>query len=400
MTITDDAPAAAKDPAEDVNSYMRTMRETDPVHLDEDGVWNVFHYEGVTQALLDAATFASDTSRFAPDVPEFEPFQQGNILSMDAPRHRELRGLVVEVFTPRVVDALIPRIKEITGTLLAAADADGRFDLIEALAYPLPVTVIAELLGVPASDQPLFHRFSDVILATQASDVSVLPDEEILAEVTGPLGEMADYLTEFVTARRADPTDDLIGRLASAQVHGQRLTDQEVVGFAATLLVAGHITTTATLGNAVYCLEHNPRAAADLRANPGLLPAVIEEVLRLRTPFPRLARVTTREVRIGDRTVPADQMVVPWLASANRDPAKFTDPDRFDIDRNPTGHIAFGHGIHFCIGSRLARVEAQIALRVLFDRYRDIRIDPDATVEFQNPWAMNSVTKLPLIVER
>lgn len=400
MSITDDAPAAAKDPAEDVCRYMRTMRENDPVHLDEEGVWHIFPYEGVTRALLDTATFASDTSRFAPDVPEFEPFQQGNILSMDPPRHKDLRGLIVEVFTPRVVDALIPRIEEIAGTLLAEADADGRFDLIDALAYPLPVTVIAELLGVPASDQPLFHRFSDVILATQSSDVSVLPDEEIVAEVKGPLGEMADYLTEFVTARRADPTDDLIGRLAGAEVHGQRLTDQEVVGFAATLLVAGHITTTATLGNTVYCLENNPRAAADVRADPGLLPAVIEEVLRLRTPFPRLARVTTRDARIGDRTIPADQMVVPWLASANRDPAKFADPDRFDIYRGTTGHIAFGHGIHFCIGSRLARVEARISLRLLLERYRDIRIDPDAEVEFQNPWAMNSVTKLPVIVER
>jgi cytochrome P450 len=400
MSIVDDAPAAAKDPADDVVDYMRKMRETDPVHLDEDGVWHVFHYEGVTRSLLDAATFASDTSRFAPDVPEFEPFQQGNIISMDPPRHKELRGLVVEVFTPRVVDALIPRIKEIAGTLLAEADVDGRFDLIEALAYPLPVTVIAELLGVPASDQPLFHRFSDVILATQSSDASVLPDDEIVESVKGPLAEMAEYLTKFVSARRANPTDDLISRLAGAEVHGQRLTDQEVVGFAATLLVAGHITTTATLGNTVYCLEQNRDAAAELRADPGLLSGTVEEVLRLRTPFPRLARVTTEETRIGERTVPADQMVVPWLASANRDPAKFTDPDRFDIHRNPSGHIAFGHGIHFCIGSRLARVEARETLGLLFERYRDIRIDPDATVEFQNPWAMNSVTKLPVIVQR
>ena len=157
------------------------------------------------------------------------------------------------------------------------------------------------------------------------------------------------------------------------------------MGFAAVLLLAGHVTTTALLGNAVLLSIDTRQAAAELRADPGLLPAAIEEVLRVRTPFPRLARVTTVDTHIGGQTVPAGRLVIPWVAAANRDPARFPDPDRFDIHRNTTGHLAFGHGIHFCIGAPLARLEGKIALGMLLERYPTLAVDHAAPVEFHNP---------------
>jgi len=388
----------SSDPAAEIFAFLTKMRESDPVHRDEQGVWQVFDHAGVTRILGDAATFSSDTSGFVPETPEFEPFRTGNIVNIDPPLHRQLRGLIVEVFTPRVVDALTPKIGHIAEELLDAADGDGRFELVETLSYPLPVIVIAELLGVPGTDRPLFHRWADRLLNRDDFGAEVLPDEKLMDELAPTMREMTDYLRAQIAARRTRPTDDLIGRLAEAEVDGMRLSDNQIVGFAATLLLAGHITTTATLGNAVYLFNANPSAAADLRANPDLLPAAIEEVLRYRSPFPRVSRVTTTDVEVGGRTIPAGEMVIGWLAAANRDPAKFPDPDRFDIHRATTGHVAFGHGIHFCIGSRLARLEARVTLAALFDRYRDITVETGSPTEFQNPWVMNAVSRLPLAV--
>ena len=384
------------DPAAEVFAFLTAMRETNPVKRDEQGIWQVFDHAGVQTILGDAATFSSDTTKFVPEMPEFEPFRNGNIVNMDPPKHRQLRGLIVEVFTPRVVDALTPRIERITNELLDAADADGRFELVETLSYPLPVIVIAELLGVPAADRPVFRRWADTLLNRTDVSAEVMPSDEAMHAMAPIMREMADYLRDQINARRAHPSDDLIGRLAAAEVDGNRLSDDQIIGFAATLLLAGHITTTATLGNAVYCFDTNPDAAADLRADRALLPAAIEEVLRFRPPFPRIAGVATRDVELGGQTIPAGEMVIGWLAAGNRDPAKFPDPDRFDIHRSTTGHLAFGHGIHFCIGSRLARLEARVALGILLDRYPDIRVETDSPTEFQNPWAMNAVSRLPL----
>ncbi len=388
------------DPAEAVFAWFRTMLATDPVHVDDQQVWQVFNYADVTRILSDPATFSSDTSRFNPAQSDVDLFTQGNIVAMDPPRHRALRSLISAVFTPRVVAGLAPRIAAITASLLDAVDGQERFDLVDSLAYPLPITVIAELLGVPSQDQPRFRTWAEVLFSQQAPDATVIPSPEVIKEmmeaIAPTLREMNAYLLEHARQRRIRPADDLIGRLTAAEVDGQRLADEEIVGFAAVLLLAGHVTTTALLGNAVLTLDRHPAAAAELRADPRLLPTAIEEVLRVRTPFPRLGRVTTVDTHLGGRAIPAGHLVIPWVAAANRDPARFPDPERFDLHRTNPGHLAFGHGIHFCIGAPLARLEGKIALGMLLERYPTLTVDHAAPVEFQNPWVMMAVKRLPV----
>lgn len=385
-------------------AWLKEMRETDPVHEDDRGTWHLFSHEVVTQALADFSSFSSDTTAFTPSRPETEPFAKGNVINMDPPRHRSMRGLIVKVFTPRLVDALTPRVEQATTDLLDAADGTGRFDLVDALSHPLPIIVIAQLLGVPAEDQPTFRRWAQALLGQPVTEDGKMPEDDELAKAMDAMAptmvEMNDYLLDQIRLRREHPSDDLIGLLATAEADGVRLTDMEIVGFAATLLLAGHITTTATLGNSLYCFLDHPEAMADLRADPGLLTNAIDEVLRFRSPFPRLGRASAKDVEIGGRTIPAGRLVIPWVASANRDPAKFADPDRFDIHRDTSGQFAFGHGVHFCVGARLARLEARIALTELLRRYPSIEADPDSPAELQNPYAMVGVTKLPLVVTR
>jgi cytochrome P450 len=197
---------------------------------------------------------------------------------------------------------------------------------------------------------------------------------------------------------RQQPADDLIGKLTTVEVGGERLTDEAIMGFALQLLLAGPGLTTALLGNAVLSFDSHPEAAAAVRADRALAPAAIEEVLRFRSPVPRMGRVTTTETEIGGRAVRPGQLVISWLAAANRDAARFPEPDRFDIHRASTGHLAFGHGIHFCLGAPLARLVTKIALNILLERYQDIAVDPAGSIEFHNPWVLISVKQLPVLV--
>ncbi|MGH3882820.1 MAG: cytochrome P450 [Pseudonocardiaceae bacterium] len=390
---------AVKDPADAVFAWFRTMLDTQPVYLDDNQLWQVFSYADVARILSDPATFSSDTTAaFNMPQPDLDLFDKGNIVTKDPPRHRKLRTLVSQVFTPRVVAGLAPRITEITTSLLDAADGADRFDLVDALAYPLPVTVIAELLGVPAQDQPRFRTWAEVLFDQQTVDATTLVTEEIVNAMAPTVREMNEYMLAHIRRCRRQPTDDLIGKLTTAEVDGERLADEEIMGFASVLLFAGHITTTALLGNAVLCFDRHPEAAAAVRADRDLLPAAIEEVLRFRSPFPRLARVTTTDTEIGGHAVPAGQLVIPWVGAANRDAARFPEPDRFDVHRNSTGHLAFGHGIHFCIGAPLARLEAKIALDILLERYQELAVDVAGPIEFHNPWQMISVKRLPVLV--
>jgi len=387
------------DPAEPVFAWYQQMLTAEPVRRDEQGVWHVFRHADVMRVLGDPATFSSDTSSLVPQQDDFQVFSRGNIVNMDPPRHRELRTLVNQVFTPRVVAGLEPRITEVTTTLLDDVADRETFDLVDVLAYPLPVTVIAGLLGVPALDMPLFRRWADGLFSVQTTDATVLPTPEMTAQVAPFLREMNDYLLQRIAERRAEPADDLLGRLTTARVHGRGLQDQEIVGLAGVLLLAGHITTTALLGNAILCFDRYPDSCAQVRADRSLLPGAIEEVLRYRTPFPRLGRMTTvSDVELGGRTVPARQVVIPWIGAANRDGERFPEPDKFDIHRNVGTQLAFGHGIHFCLGAPLARLEARVALNLLLDRYADVEVTHQH-VRYQNPWVMNSLLSLPVRVQ-
>jgi cytochrome P450 len=274
--------------------------------------------------------FSSDTGRV---VPAAQRFSAGNLLQTDPPRHHQLRRLVGAAFSPKVITGLAPRIAELTHELLDATDGASEFDLISVLAYPLPVTVIAELLGLPASDRELFRTWADKLLTVlEGADPN---DPQLAQNIDEATAEMLAYLHEHCVDRRAHPREDLISRLATVEADGQRLTDEEVVNFSTVLLIAGHITTTALLGNTVLCLDAHPEVAAELHADRSLVEATLEEVLRYRSSFTQVIRVTMAETELGGQTIPADALVTPWLLSANRDEREFPDPDRFDIHRSP-----------------------------------------------------------------
>lgn len=334
--------------------WYAEKRESAPVSYNsETGMWSVFDYQDVQRVLSEHATFSSNYMGGGP--------LSESLIGMDPPRHRQLRNIVTQAFTPRTVAQLVPRITEIVNNLLDQAIPRGKMDVVDDLAYPLPITVIAELLGVPTEDRDLFRRWSNAIVSTSA--------------VVGldPETEMGEYFLRMIKRRREEPKDDLISALLAAQINDEHLSITEVLGFCFLLLVAGNETTTNLIGNALLCLDSYAEAWKQLRAEPALAPAVVEEVLRYLSPVQSMFRLTTSETTIGEQVIPAHKMVLAWIGSANRDEQQFPDADTFDIRRTPNRHIAFGHGIHFCLGAPLARLETKIVLEALLERFSEIQ---------------------------
>ncbi|SEM45825.1 cytochrome P450 [Nonomuraea pusilla] len=383
--------------------WLRGGRSGPPVEYDAGtGIWNVYGYPELHEVLGDPATFSSDVMRVIPKdlMPDSEDFSlAGFITQIDPPEHGKLRKLVSSAFTRKVVADLEPRIARLTHELLDAARERGRLELVADLAYPLPVTVIAELLGVPGGDRVLFKQWADAMFERDTKISLSRTAAEQQADARDALKawkEMAGYLAAHAAERRRQPRADLLTRLVEAEVDGERLPDDQVVNFAIVLLLAGHVTTTMLLGNTVLCLDAFPEVQDRVRADRASVPAVIEESLRFLTPFAALSRSTTREVELGGVTVPADRLLMIWLGAANRDPRQFPDPDVFDPGRDPNPHLAFGRGIHFCLGAPLARLEGRVALNILLDRSDRLRTDPDDPVEFMPTPTMTGVRRLPL----
>lgn len=386
---------------EDRLAQWSAQRESDAVYFDEQtGMWRLFSYASIARVLSDPTMFSSDFSGLTPVQEDFETFRTGMFVGMDPPNHRKLRTLVSQAFTPRTVAGLESRIRAITNDLLDVVAGAPRIDLVGTLAYPLPILVISELLGIPAGDRELFEKWARVLFGgNEISESATMAEmEAVLAQIAPTIREMNDYVVAHIRHHRAHPGENLTSKLVAAEVDGERLEDQEIVGFVALLMVAGHITTTALVGNAAVCLDRHPQAAATLRADPARLPVALEEVLRCMPPFNELGRRTTAEVMLGGKTIPANSIVMSNLTSANRDPAQFADPDTFDVSRSPNPHLTFGHGIHFCIGAPLARLEGRVAFEELFRRYQDMTVAADEPVEFQNPAVIISVKKLMLDV--
>jgi cytochrome P450 len=294
-----------------------------------------------------------------------------------------LRALVTQAFTPRSVALLSEHITAIATGLLDEVAAQGAMDFIDDFAYPLPMLVIAELLGVPQQDRARFKAWSDAVIGVAGMGGS-------------PRAEMIAYFRQIIEQRRLAPQGDLISALLAAEVEGQRLTEQELLGFCVLLLVAGNETTTHLLGNALLCFDDYPEALEQLRADLALIPEAIEEVLRYRSPVQMMFRQVVADVELSGQYLHTGQWAVAQIGSANRDEAQFPDPDRFDIRRAPNRHLAFGHGIHFCLGAPLARLEAKIALTVLLERFREIERNHDVAVEAIGSSIVFGVKHLPV----
>jgi cytochrome P450 len=335
--------------------YARLRADQPVLHVAGNGLWLVTRYASVRRVLTDHEAFSSRVSPLRGHGFEW-------LMFTDPPRHTELRTLVSRAFTPRSITALAPRISAIVAELLAPLD--GTCDLVAALAEPLPLRVIAELIGAPADAAPQLGRWGTAIVElgnTLGGDDSARASAAFLAADA----EMTSFFTDLVRARRARPADDLITRLAE-------LPDHEVVRFCQLLLAAGTETTTNLIANALVCL--GPADLARLRIEPDLIANALEEVLRFRSPVQSMFRATRREIELDGTVVPANAFVVASIGSANRDPQAFHDADRFDAARTPNPHIAFGHGIHFCLGAPLARIESKIALEALCATFRTIDV--------------------------
>ncbi len=374
-------------PDRDLYDWYAQMRQERPVYYNERSrSWMVFRYADVQHVLLDPVTYSSNRVDATVDG-AMDPVA-ASILGVDPPRHRQLRNLVTQAFTPRTIARLEPRIESITQDLLARVEAQGKMDMINDLAFPLPITVIAELLGVPLTDQEKFRQWSEVIVGTDI--------EKGLAAKQ----EMGTYFLSIVAQRQQQPQDDLISALLTAEVDGERLPEIEILGFCVLLLVAGHETTTNLLGNAILCFDEHPEAADELRANPTLLPNAIEEILRYYSPvhaFPR--RVAVDTVLQGQKLKEGD-FLLPMFASANRDEKQFPHADIFDIHRTPNRHLAFGHGIHFCLGAPLARLEARVVLQRMLERFTSIRVDRSAALERKVSGIIYGLQSLPITFEQ
>lgn len=363
--------------------WFQQMRESQPVWLDESsGCWHVFRYEDVHRVITDYALFSSERrQRFRRNS---KTDMGRSLIAMDPPQHRQYRNLVSSAFTPRALARLTGRIAAISQELIDEVRPTGTMDLVADFAYPLPTTVIAEMLGVPTADRPLFKSWADVLLNQQLRDAEFFKaddDSGVRQRFTDTFDEMSDYFERMLEERRQHPREDMMSELLAAEVDGEHLSKADTISFCILLLLAGHVTTTNLLSQAIRCFDEHPAAMQQLIEKPDLMPGAIEEVLRYASPVWRLFRTTTAEVTLSGVTIPANSYIFAWLASANRDSEQFPDPERFDITRTPNKHVAFGHGIHFCIGAPLSRMEASIALPMLLEQLPDMRISREQPLE-------------------
>jgi cytochrome P450 len=378
-----------------VFSLMRRLRPV--AHVKRYGLWIVFNYEDTKRVLTDYASFSSNFGDAQGDHMRDRDVA-ANMISADPPIHTKLRGLVTRAFTARAVGNLEPRIEQLTHQMLDSVIESGQMDMVDDLAYPLPVVVISEMLGIPADDRAQFRVWSDALVRS-ADNLFGDREEMDSSEMSGtPLVTqgMEPYLRDIIEERRRQPREDLISGLIVAEVDGEQLTEAELMSFCGLLLVAGNVTTTNLIANAILTFIQHPRDLARLQAEPALLPGAIEEVLRYRSPVQFMFRIARRPVELGGQPIQPGNVVLAIIGSANRDEARFPSADRFILDRDPNPHIAFGHGIHYCLGTPLARLESRVALPIILNRLREMRLASPWPLPPGEALILHGVRHLPL----
>lgn len=369
--------------------YERMRRESPVAHVPPPfDAWLVFDYETVRRTLKEHDLFSSGV----PGPPNWFIFS-------DPPRHTRLRGLIARAFTPRVIADCESRIRAISGQLLDAMMDRGEVDLATEYSVPLPMKVIAGLIGIPEEDWPLFKRWSDSILKLSYARNGELDGHAVVGEFRAVTGEMSAYLAQMI-ARRSQCNEGLLIRLAEAEVDGERLSHEEILGFFQLLVVGGQETTANLINNAMLCFLEHPEALRQIRGDHRLLPSAIEEVLRYRSPLQWLMRTPTRDVELHGQLIPKGKLVLAMIGSANRDPQVFDDPNQFDIRRQNNPHLAFGQGVHFCAGAPLARMEARIALGDILTRFADFKLASDQPWQPRQALHVHGPTQLPIAFSR
>jgi cytochrome P450 len=363
----------------------RKMRMEHPVFYNQaNNWWEVFRYNDILTVVNDTATYSSE--RFLPPDASQDSSNASarSILNMDPPHHHQLRDIISQAFTPRAVTQLTPRITSIVNELLRAVVTRGYIDVVKDLAGPLPLILLTEMLGIPAQDREQLKLWAHTA-------VNSTPMQSLLA-----FQHLDEYFKRIIARYRAQPGENLISALLKAQVEDQHLSEAEIVNFCVLLLFAGNETLTNLIANTLLCLDEYPAAMALLRSNLTLLPSALEEVMRYLSPVQLLVRASTVDTVLSGQKLKAGQVVFLWTGSANRDEAQFADPEVFAITRTPNRHIAFGHGIHFCLGAPLARLAAKITLGILLERFSTIKRVPDVPLKPSDNIFVYGVKSLPI----
>jgi len=362
---------------------LHRLREEDPVHWSEPiGGWVLTNYDDILVSFKSTAHFSNEgrllnAAAYLPDekranLKAFEDhFASKSLLHSDPPDHTRMKALITREFNVKVVEEMKPAIQQAVDRLIDKVQDRGEMDIVSELASPLPISVIAQILGVPLSDHHLFQLWADELLAFQGVNK---PSEQDLQSANKAIAAMRPYIRQMIEERRANPRNDLVSKFAAEEELGGRISESELIGTCVTLFVAGQETTISLISNTIYALLSHPDQMALLRQNPALITSTIEESLRFESPISRQPRLMKEDIELRGKKLKKGQMAFQMLNSANRDPAYFTDPDKFDIQREPNKHMAFGYGIHFCVGAILARVEGAIAVSTAVKRLPNLRL--------------------------
>jgi pimeloyl-[acyl-carrier protein] synthase len=384
------------------------LRVNDPVHWNaENNYWILTRYADIVSQVQNTQLSSNRIRAHASRMPDaakehFRPFFMAVgswMLMIDPPDHTRLRGLVSKAFTPGVVENMRSLVQRLVDDTLASARSQGRMDVMTDLANPLPATVIAEMLGVPGADQQQFKAWSDDIAMGLSGIDGARTKEELFALydlAQKSFLALASYFREKVAELRAKPSDNLLSALIQAEEQGDRLTEDELFANCVLLMIAGHETTTNLIGNGVLTLLRHPDQQQALARNPDTIVSAVEELLRYESPVQKMGRIALADIQIAGKQIKQGDLVCFSFAAANRDPEQFAAPAQLDIMRKPNRHLAFGHGLHYCVGAALARLEGQITINTILSRLPDLRLETN-DLQWNRNFTLRGLKSLPVV---